>query len=85
MKDEIEKLTMLINKFARRTTFDRDRIQVFLDDDSNTIGITIDGSDWSNYLSYQEAEDQIYNLFKGIELGKQYYLRKINESQDSCK
>ena len=84
MKDEIEKLTMLINKFARRTTFDRDRIQVFWDDD-HKIGITIDGSDWSNYLSYQEAEDQIYNLFKGIELGKQYYLRKINEDKDSCK
>ena len=63
----IEKLTALIKELAAKNGFPDDRIQVFRDDDGK-IGIDIDNGDWSNYLSYEEAEDQIYNLFKGIEL-----------------
>lgn len=63
----IEKLTALIKELAAKNGFPEDRIQVFYDDDGK-IGIDIDNEDWSNYLSYEEAEDQIYNLFKGIEL-----------------
>lgn len=63
----IEKLTALIKELAAKNGFPEDRIQVFCDDDGK-IGIDIDNGDWSNCLSYEEAEDQIYNLFKGIEL-----------------
>jgi len=63
----IEKLTTLIKELAVKNGFPDDRIQVYRDDNGK-IGIDIDKGDWSNCLSYNEAEDQIYNLFKGIEL-----------------
>ena len=62
------KLKEIIEAEEKRTDFDHDRIIVTIED--HKFSIKIDNRLWSNQLSYYEAEDQIYCIFKGIELGR---------------
>jgi len=66
----VRKLTTLIHDLAIKNAFPKDAVQVFRDN-HESISIDINGIDWANELTYAEAEDMIYCLFKGIELGNQ--------------
>ena len=54
---------------AKENGFKAERIGIFHEEDGK-YGIDIDGVPWSNCLTEAEVEDQLYCLFKGIELGK---------------
>jgi len=45
-------------------------IEVYLDSDG-LYGIMIDGKDWSNYLSINEAYQELLTLERGIAIGKE--------------
>ncbi len=40
-------------------------------DDEGTYGIDVGGEEWSNYLSEDEAFDQLECLIRGIKIGRQ--------------
>lgn len=68
----MEKLRILKDKikvFEKKTGFTHGRIEVCELDD--WFCVKIDGSIWSNDLNFQEAEDAIDILFKGIELANE--------------
>lgn len=65
--DDIADLDNLISAAEEETGFEHGRIQVF-NDDEGTYGIEIDGDDYSTYISIEEAEGTIRDLFNGIML-----------------
>lgn len=70
MVDAVQKLEKIIRNLAKKNAYPIGLIQVYRDD-NNLLSIEINGQDWSNQLTFAEAEDAIYCLFKGIELGKE--------------
>ena len=48
----------------------KERMDCDIYEEDGKYGIDIDGVPWSNCLTEAEVEDQLYCLFKGIELGK---------------
>lgn len=65
----IDGLIKTRDDLATKTNFDKERIQVFRDD-MGTYSLEIDGKDWSTCLYGDEIEDQLYCIFKGIEIAK---------------
>ena len=65
--DDIADLDNLLNAAEEETGFEHGRIQVF-NDDEGTYTIEIDGKDYSTYISIEEAESTIRDLFNGIKL-----------------
>lgn len=65
--DDIVDLENLINVAEEETGFEHGRIQVF-NDDEGTYGIEIDGYNYSTYISIEEVEGTIRDLFNGIKL-----------------
>ena len=63
----LDKLIKLKDSLAKKNEIEKERIEIFRDDD-NRYGIDIDGIGWSNYLTMKEVEDQLYCIFKGIEM-----------------
>ena len=67
MLNKLDKLIELKDSLAKKNGVEKERIEIFCDDD-NRYGIDIDGIGWSNYLTMKEVEDQLYCIFKGIEM-----------------
>ena len=65
----IKMLNEHIELMEKETGFEHGRIEVF-DENDGKYRIQIDGGNWSNYLDFREAWDDLTSLFKGIELGK---------------
>lgn len=65
--DDITHLNNLLNAAEKETGFEHERIQVF-DDDEGTYAIEVDGEDYSTFISIEEAESTIRDLFNGIKL-----------------
>ena len=63
----IDGLIKTRDRLAAKNKFDKERIQVFRDD-IGTYSLEIDGEEWSAYLHGDEIEDQLYCIFKGIEI-----------------
>ena len=65
----IDGLIKTRDRLAQNNNFDKERIQIFRDD-MGTYSMEIDGKEWSSCLHGDEIEDQLYCIFKGIELGR---------------
>jgi len=63
----IDGLLSLRDELAKENGFNAERIAIFREDEG-TYGIDIDDIPWSNCLYGEEVEDQLYCLFKGMEL-----------------
>ena len=65
----LNKLIELKDRLAKKNRIEKERIEIWRDDDG-CYGIDIDGAVWSDYLTMKEVEDQLYCIFKGIEMVK---------------
>lgn len=63
----LDELIKLKDNLAKKNEIEKERIEIFYDD-NDRYGIDIDGVAWSNYLTMKEVEDQLYCIFKGIEM-----------------
>ena len=67
--EDIADLDNLLTAAEEESGFEHGRIQVFQDDEG-TYAIEIDGKDYSTYISIEEAESTIRDLFNGIKLAQ---------------
>ena len=65
--EDIADLDNLLIAAEEETGFEHGRVQVF-NDDEGTYAIEIDGKYYSTYISIEEAESTIRDLFNGIKL-----------------
>ena len=63
----IDGLIKTRDNLAAKNSFDKERIQIFRDD-MGTYSMEIDGKEWSSCLHGDEIEDQLYCIFKGMEI-----------------
>lgn len=63
----IDGLLAIRDELAKKVGFKAERIAIFREAEG-TYGIDIDNIPWSNCLHGEEVEDQLYCLFKGMEL-----------------
>ena len=65
--EDIADLDNLLIAAEEEIGFEHGRVQVF-NDDEGTYAIEIDGKDYSTFISIEEAESTIRDLFNGIKL-----------------
>lgn len=65
--EDMADLDNLLKAAEEETGFEHGRIQVF-NDGGGTYEIEVDGEDYSTFISIEEAESTIRDLFNGIKL-----------------
>lgn len=67
--EDIADLQNLLDVLEKESGFEHERIQVY-QDDNGTYGIEIDKQPYSTYITVEEADGTLRDIFYGIRLGK---------------